>query len=177
MLCKQVEATLGRKCLSVIESRIWKITYTAKNCEVCGKLMSFDNLEGYTINPNLLQMLTVDNVQDGQQFASSIYKQMKKCICSYVLYDYTLIGYLKYFVLAVTSNVVYAILDKYEVAHDAAILDLEGGKHIIPVKKIGTEDIRPADKFLETLVYVKTCNEVEDCVVMMPSQHGHAIFK
>lgn len=53
MLCKQIEATLRRKSVNVIESRIWKHTYKANSCDVCGKLISFENFEGNNICPDL----------------------------------------------------------------------------------------------------------------------------
>ena len=113
----------------------------------------------------------------GQQFTSSLYKRMKKRICCFVLYGGQMVGYVKCFALVVHTDVVYAVLDTYKFASDSPISELEGGKHIIPMERIGNEDIIPADSLTETLVYVKTCREVEECIVMMPSRHGHAVFK
>lgn len=189
MLCKQIEATLRRKSVNIVELRLWKITYKAKNCGVCGKINSFENCVELNVHAsqNLPEKLGVDGQDcikiigrinvNGQQFSSSIYKRMKKRICCYVLYFGQMVGYVKYFALLVHTDVVYAILDTYEFVTDSPILELEGGKHIIPVKRLGHEDIIPADSLIETLVYVKTCQEVEECIVMMPTRHGHAVFK
>lgn len=141
MLCKQVESTLRRKTVKVnLDS--WKITYKAHNCDVCWKMVPYDMA---IVNPNVLENLEIVNENDvniierislnGKQFCSSLYKRMKKRICSYVLYDEQNIGYLKYFVLVVASNFVYAIIEKFESVNGSLIADLTGGKNIIPVKK------------------------------------------
>lgn len=62
-----------------------------------------------------------------------------------------MIGYVKYYALVVNSDIVYAILDKYEIVNDSPISNLEGGKHIVPVRKRDCEDIKPADKLTEKL--------------------------
>lgn len=94
------------------------------------------------------------------------------------MYDGNNVGYVIYFVIVVSSDVVFAVIEKCEVVvNGSPIAKLSGGKHIIPIQKTGVEDVKPADSLVDTLVYIKTCPEVSECVVLMPSRHGHSIFK
>jgi len=184
MWCKQVEATLRRKSLSGLESRLWKITFEADNCDVCGKMVPFYR---YDVNQNLLEKLNENSEHNikiierisiqGQQFSSSLYTRMKKRVCNFVLYDCNKVGRVKYFAIVISSKTVYVVLEKYETLNDTKFSELPAGKHIIPVKRTGIEDIVVADNLIGTLVYLKVCQEVQECVVLMPSRHGHAIFK
>ncbi|WAR10349.1 hypothetical protein MAR_035425, partial [Mya arenaria] len=124
MWYKQIQATLRSNSLDEVESRAWKITYKANNCDVCGKMVPF---ESSGIEQDLLEKLGVDEQcvkiiervsLQGQQFSSSKYARMKKRICSYVLYDDSKVGYIKYFAIVTTSDTVYAVLDMYEVSND-----------------------------------------------------------
>jgi hypothetical protein len=85
MWCKQIQATLRSNSLNEVESRAWKKTYSASNCDVCGKMIAFE-LAG--VQQDLLEKLEVDDEQkvkiidrvslQGKQFSSSVYTRMKK---------------------------------------------------------------------------------------------------
>ena len=59
----------------------------------------------------------------------------------------------------------------------ALLFNLPAGKHILSVKKNGNEVVVTIDRLSETLVYMKVCPDVSECIALMPSRQGHAIFK
>ncbi|XP_052262260.1 uncharacterized protein LOC127866023 [Dreissena polymorpha] len=183
MWYKQVEATLRRKSLHEVKQKIWKKTYKAENCDVSGKMTAIGN-DG---TENLLVKLGVDsdrNVKlisrisiNGRNFCSLNYTRMKKRACSYVLYEDTNVGCVEYFVINTDSGVVYAVLEKYDSCEDVQLSQLPAGKHLVPITATGIKYVIPADSLIDTLVYIKVCPEVSACISLMPSTHGHAIFK
>lgn len=183
MWYKQVEATLRRKSVNEVRSKIWKTTHKAENCDVSGKMTVFEN-DG---TENVLAKLGVDSVENvkqiarisvnGHQFCSLRYTRMKKRACSYVLYEDSKVGCVKYFVINTGSGTVYAVLEKYDTCEEVQISELPAGKHLVPVKGTGTVDVILADSLIDTLVYIKVCPEISSCIALMPSTHGHAIFK
>ncbi|WAR25597.1 hypothetical protein MAR_011301 [Mya arenaria] len=91
MWYKQIQATRSNS-LDEVESRAWKITYKANNCDVCGKMVPFESsgteqdlLEKLGVDEQCVKIIERVSIQ-GQQFSSSKYARMKKRICSYVLY-------------------------------------------------------------------------------------------
>jgi hypothetical protein len=87
------------------------------------------------------------------------------------------VGYVKYFAIDTSTDIVYAVVDKYGISNDIEFSNLPAGKHLFPVKRTGSEVVIAVDRLIETLVYIKVSPEVSECIVLMPSKQGHGIFK
>lgn len=180
---KQVEATLRRKSLHEGKQRYWKTTYKAENCDVAGKMTAIGNagIEDFLVelgidsDKNVKQISRV--IVNGRNFCSLKYTRMKKRVCSYVLYSDGKVGCVKYFVIVTDSNIVYAVLEKYDSCEEVQFSQLPAAKHLVPIKATGIEIVIPANDLIDTLVYINVCPELCACVALMPSTHGHAIFK
>ena len=181
---KQVEATLRRKSVKKLNSKFWKTTYKATNCDVSGKMKTFESAgleEDLVTQLNLEssdRVKIIDRISvNGRQFCSLQYSRMKKRECSFVLYDSGNVGRVNYFILITTTDSVYAVLEKYDICEDTEISELPAGKHLNSLQTNRTLLVVPVDCLIDTLVYVEVCPEVKPCVARMPSSHGHAIFK
>ena len=45
------------------------------------------------------------------------------------------------------------------------------------VDQMGLDEMGINRRLIQTVVYMKVCDEVSECIVLMPSNQGHGIFK
>ncbi|KAH3862318.1 hypothetical protein DPMN_025284 [Dreissena polymorpha] len=145
-------------------------------CEVCCAVFpkDLDIFQCCTINCEGLRYKGPRSKQNNKD------RQPRKCFiiaCSYVLYGDSNVECVAYFVINTDSGVVYAVLEKYDSCEDVQLSQLPAGKHLVTITATGIKYVITADSFIDTLVYIKVCPEVSACISLMPSTHGHAIFK
>jgi len=188
MKYRQTQAFIRRKGLNQSKSSAWKVTFEASNCAVAGALKNFKTNE---LQDETLTKLGVNNVKDvkkidritinGAKFYSSQYSRMQKRICSIVVYGKDKIGSVRYFVLSIKDDIVYAVIEQMNKVTDTPLTKLSGGKHLISVKKSLAVDVVDAENLVCTLVYINTNSQQNETgeafVVRIPNVHGHAIFK
>lgn len=183
MRYNQAQACIRRKGLNQEKRFGWKVTHKACNCAVAGALKRCTQNE---IDQSILQKLevTVSEIRkvaritaNNMRFYSSLYTRMQRRICNFVLYETDKIGCVTYFLLSVLNDKVYAIINRYDKVFGTSLSRLHAGKHMISVKSSASVDVVPAEKLIDTLVYISTDPQQEALVVRMPNCHGHAIFK
>lgn len=186
MRIKQCQAHLRRVGISNDKPKMWKITYEAINCEVAGRLQDFKATD---ISDEVLDKLGITDLRsikrteriiiNGRRFHAATYERMKRRTCHVVLFENNRIGSIKFFVLVLPQNCVYAIVECLDKSLTNPIKQLAAGGHIVPVKATETIAIILAEDMNESLFYICTSSETDtkEYVVKVPNRHGHSVFK
>ena len=185
MQMKEAESVIKIKCDSenAICVKPWSKLKVFNNCEVAGKLIGINADEQY--NEEFLQLTNAKNIcsikkvtrvlLNGHKLYSEMYTRMKKRNCNCVLLKDGGKAMIKFFIVNVEVNDVYAAVTLLEDS-SSSLDELTGGKHIKPVKETCTFKILSVNYIVEKLFFIDTKT---NCLFIsrVASMHGHSIFK
>jgi len=186
MRYKEVQLNMRSKGMESSSTTRWKVTSSANNCDICGKMKPFSkeiffNEVADNHGVNLGNVKQLDRIcVNGKQFCSEDYIRMEKRVCSVVLCDDGSVGRILCFLLDEISDTVYAILQMFQTHIDAEISQLGAGKHIIPVSETQQKKMILVEQLSHILLYIHislTDASNVHYVAQLPNAHGHAIFK
>jgi hypothetical protein len=182
---KEAQALLKRNALSSKTVNVWSNLKPASGCHVAGALHKFQetsaDLTRYVLEKTRAtrcdQLKKANRVQVGDlKLYCKEYTRMKKKVCHFVLTKDEDILSIKYFIINMETEKVYALVLHFKQCK-SQLDEHESLKHLISVEASNNnEDVIPIELVKEKLFYINT-SEDNAYVACVPNVHGYAVFK